>query len=116
MSIGNLYTHQFSTLPEVKTFCGHVIGYLSVYRILLAVAGFFFLMSLVMICVRSTRDPRAYVQNGFWFFKWLFVILVAIGFFFIPSVQNLIFSRSGWGWEEGHRQSQWCTCVLIHLV
>ena len=102
VSISNLYTHQFSSPGEVQTFCGHVIGYLSVYRILLAVAGFFFVFALLMICVRSTRDPRAYVQNGFWFFKWLFIVVAAIGLFFIPPVQNLVFSRGGRGWEEGH--------------
>ena len=110
MTIGDIYSHQVSLPTDWKTFCGHIIGYLSAYRILLAVASFFFLMSLVMICVRSTRDPRAYVQNGFWFFKWLFVIVVAIGFFFIPPVQNLVFSRGGRGWEEGHRQSRY-TCT-----
>ena len=106
VTIANLYNHRFSSPHEVRTFCGHVLGYLSVYRIMLAVAGFFFLMAVLMICVRSTRDPRSYVQNGFWFFKWLFVIVVAIGLFFVPPVQNLVFSQGGWGWEEGQGQPQ----------
>lgn len=108
MTIANLYNHQFSSLSEVQTFCGHVIGYLSVYRIMLAVAGFFFLMALLMICVRSTRDPRSYVQNGFWFFKWLFVIVVAIGLFFVPPVRNLVFSQGGWGWGRGRGSLKCC--------
>ena len=40
------------------------IGYLAVYRISMAVASFFFVLMLVMMCVFSSKDPRSYIQNG----------------------------------------------------
>lgn len=44
--------------------CGSLLGYRAVYRMCFATAAFFFLFALFMICVRSSRDPRAAVQNG----------------------------------------------------
>lgn len=44
--------------------CSRYIGYLAVYRICMAVASFFVLMALLMLCVVSSKDPRAYIQNG----------------------------------------------------
>lgn len=73
--------------------CNQIVGYLAAYRICIAVASFFLILTAVMICVRSSKDPRAYLQNGFWFFKWLFVIGLTVAFFFIPDGSNLIFSR-----------------------
>lgn len=86
-----------SYLPAIPTVdnllqCGQFIGYLAVYRVCMAVASFFFFLSLIMICVWSSKDPRAYLQNGFWFFKWLFVIGLVVAFFFIPDGQNFYFS------------------------
>ena len=31
----------------------------------MAVAGFFLVLTLVMICVCSSKDPRVYIQNGY---------------------------------------------------
>lgn len=39
---------------------------------------------LIMVYVRSSRDPRAYIQNGFWFFKALIFIGLCVGAFYIP--------------------------------
>jgi hypothetical protein len=44
--------------------CGSLLGFRSVYRMCFATAAFFFLFTLLMICVRSSRDPRAAIQNG----------------------------------------------------
>lgn len=44
--------------------CGSLLGHRAVYRMCFAMAAFFFLFSLLMICVRSSRDPRAAIQNG----------------------------------------------------
>lgn len=73
--------------------CNQLVGYLAAYRVCMAVAAFFLILTAVMVCVRSSKDPRAYLQNGFWFFKWLFVIALAVAFFFIPDGASLIFSR-----------------------
>lgn len=44
--------------------CGSLLGHRAVYRMCFAMAAFFFLFTLLMICVRSSRDPRAAIQNG----------------------------------------------------
>nr|CAI5866005.1 unnamed protein product [Callosobruchus analis] len=50
-----------------------------------SLTGFFALMSLMMIGVKSSRDPRSGIQNGFWGIKYLVVIGGIIGAFFIPE-------------------------------
>ncbi|XP_050408189.1 serine incorporator 1 isoform X2 [Patella vulgata] len=64
--------------------CDNVVGYLSVYRVCFAMAAFFFLFSLIMIAVKSSKDPRSGIQNGFWFFKILIMVGICVGAFFIP--------------------------------
>lgn len=44
-------------------------------------------MALIMIGVKSSKDPRAGIQNGFWGLKYLVVIGGIIGAFFIPEGQ-----------------------------
>lgn len=73
--------------------CTQFVGYLAVYRVNMAVALFFFSLCIIMICVWSSKDPRSYLQNGFWCIKWLLVVGVIIAFFFIPDGSNLYFSR-----------------------
>ncbi|KAJ1189656.1 hypothetical protein NDU88_006400 [Pleurodeles waltl] len=65
--------------------CDIVVGHKAVYRMCFAMAAFFFLFALIMICVRSSRDPRATIQNGFWFFKFLILVGITVGAFFIPN-------------------------------
>ncbi|XP_070496422.1 serine incorporator 1 isoform X2 [Chironomus tepperi] len=73
-------------IPDSSTFdCQHAVGYLAVYRIGFALAAFFLLMSIIMIGVKSSRDGRAAIQNGFWGLKFLIVIAIAIGAFFIQD-------------------------------
>ncbi|XP_045472713.1 probable serine incorporator isoform X2 [Harmonia axyridis] len=61
------------------------VGYLAVYRMSFALVVFFLFMALIMIGVKSSRDPRAGIQNGFWGLKFLIVGGIAIGAFFIPQ-------------------------------
>ncbi|XP_018422387.1 PREDICTED: serine incorporator 2 [Nanorana parkeri] len=65
--------------------CDIIVGHQAVYRMCFATAAFFFLFVLIMICVRSSRDPRSYIQNGFWFFKFLIFVGITVGAFFIPN-------------------------------
>ncbi|GAA6226986.1 serine incorporator 1-like [Lates japonicus] len=76
-----------TTIPgiENKVNCDIIVGYKSVYRMCFAMACFFFLFSVIMIRVRSSKDPRAAVQNGFWFFKFLVLVGITVGAFFIPD-------------------------------
>lgn len=45
--------------------CDVFVGYRAVYRISFAMAVFFFLLSLLMIEVKTSNDPRASVHNGY---------------------------------------------------
>uniref|UniRef100_A0A667XKU4 Serine incorporator 2 n=1 Tax=Myripristis murdjan TaxID=586833 RepID=A0A667XKU4_9TELE len=76
-----------SSIPgiENKVNCDIIVGYKSVYRMCFAMACFFFLFSIIMIRVRSSKDPRAAIQNGFWFFKFLVLVGITVGAFFIPD-------------------------------
>ncbi|XP_076349901.1 putative serine incorporator isoform X2 [Tachypleus tridentatus] len=67
-----------------KVMCQDV-GYLAVYRICFAMTLFFILFSLIMIGVKSSKDPRSGIQNGFWAIKYLILIGGIVGAFFIPE-------------------------------
>ncbi|XP_047033283.1 probable serine incorporator isoform X3 [Helicoverpa zea] len=72
---------------DFKVDCDKAVGYLAVYRICFAACLFFVLMALITIGVKSSKDPRAGIQNGFWGIKYLIVIGGIIGAFFIPEGQ-----------------------------
>ncbi|XP_059412845.1 serine incorporator 2-like [Carassius carassius] len=76
-----------TSIPGVhgKVNCEIIVGYKSVYRMCFAMTCFFFLFSIIMIRVRSSKDPRAAIQNGFWFFKFLILVALTVGAFFIPD-------------------------------
>lgn len=70
---------------DVTLDCDSAVGYLAVYRICFILSLYFFLMSVIMIRVKSSQDPRAPIQNGFWAIKYLLIIGGIIGAFFIPE-------------------------------
>ncbi|XP_041068690.1 serine incorporator 1-like [Carcharodon carcharias] len=76
-----------SSIPFIqgKVNCDIIVGYKSVYRMCFGLAGFFFLFTLIMIQVKSSKDPRGGLQNGFWFFKFLALVGITVGAFFIPD-------------------------------
>ncbi|XP_015739204.1 serine incorporator 2 [Coturnix japonica] len=65
--------------------CSGFLGHKAVYRMGFATAAFFFLFAVLMVCVRSSKDPRAAIQNGFWFFKFLLLVGLTVGAFYIPD-------------------------------
>nr|KAF6363613.1 serine incorporator 1 [Pipistrellus kuhlii] len=65
--------------------CNILVGYKAVYRLCFGLAMFYLLLSLLMIKVKSSSDPRAAIHNGFWFFKFSAAIAIIIGAFFIPE-------------------------------
>lgn len=73
-------------IPTTSTVdCTNAVGYLAVYRVCFALLIFFLTMAAMMIGVRSSRDSRAPIQNGFWGLKFLVIIAIAIGAFFIQA-------------------------------
>lgn len=77
-------------LKKIPTFCDDVVdcdalaGYLAVYRLCFGMAAFYLLFATLMICVKTSRDPRAKIHNGFWFIKFLIWVGITVGAFFIP--------------------------------
>lgn len=65
--------------------CDVQVGFKAVYRISFALAVFFFVFSLLMIKVKSSKDPRAAIHNGFWFFKIAAIVGIMVGSFYIPG-------------------------------
>uniref|UniRef100_A0ABI7YJZ4 Serine incorporator 3 n=1 Tax=Felis catus TaxID=9685 RepID=A0ABI7YJZ4_FELCA len=65
--------------------CDVLVGYKAVYRINFALAIFFFVFSLLMLKVKTSKDPRAAVHNGFWFFKIAAIVGIMVGSFYIPG-------------------------------
>jgi len=52
------------TVRDPLVDCHMFVGYLAVYRVCFSLAAFFFLFMVLMIGVRSSRDPRSAIQNG----------------------------------------------------
>ena len=65
--------------------CNRLVGFEAVYRVCFGMTCFFWLFMILMVRVRSSRDPRAAIQNGFWGFKALIMIGLVVAAFFIPS-------------------------------
>ncbi|XP_033114310.1 probable serine incorporator isoform X2 [Anneissia japonica] len=65
--------------------CDIIAGYSGVYRICFGMACFFFLLAIIMLNTKSSGDPRSKIQNGFWLFKFLALVGLWVGAFFIPS-------------------------------
>lgn len=76
---------QLEKVPFCKGACHDIVGFLAVYRLVFALTLFFMLFCLLMIGVKSSRDPRAGLQNGFWGIKYLLLIGGMIGAFYIPE-------------------------------
>lgn len=72
-----------SFVPSVD--CQKAVGYLAVYRICFALTLFFILFAIMMIGVKTSKDARAGIQNGFWAIKYLILIGGMVGAFFIPG-------------------------------
>jgi len=88
-------TSNFQIVPDtLKINCGIAAGYLAVYRLCFAMTLFFLFMSLIMIGVHSSKDPRAGIQNGFWAIKYLVLIGTIIGAFFIPEDETGTFGTT----------------------
>ncbi|XP_004687460.1 PREDICTED: serine incorporator 3 [Condylura cristata] len=70
---------------KVNKDCDVLVGYKAVYRIYFALAIYFFAFSLLMLKVKSSKDPRAAIHNGFWFFKIAAIVGIMVGSFYIPG-------------------------------
>ncbi|XP_053575687.1 serine incorporator 3 [Bombina bombina] len=74
-------------IPTVNGYvdCDVLVGYKAVYRVSFAMTIFFFALCLFMANVKTSKDPRAAIHNGFWFFKLLAIVGIMVGAFYIPE-------------------------------
>lgn len=68
--------------------CQSAVGFLSVYRIMFAQTMFFVIFCILMYNVKTSKDGRGSIQNGFWGPKFLVLIILIIAAFFIPEAQT----------------------------
>lgn len=64
--------------------CSVFAGYSAVYRVCFGFTCFFALFAVIMVNVQSSKDPRGGIQNGFWLFKFMGIVGIIVGAFFIP--------------------------------
>ncbi|XP_067096713.1 serine incorporator 3 [Osmerus mordax] len=76
-----------SSIPGVhaNVNCEIFVGYKAVYRVCFGMSMCFLAFALTMIHVKNTKDPRAAIHNGFWFFKIAAMVAVTTGAFYIPE-------------------------------
>ncbi|XP_044069116.1 serine incorporator 1 [Siniperca chuatsi] len=76
-----------SSIPDLRADvnCKMFVGYKAVYRICFGMSMWFLGFSILMINIKNSRDPRAAIHNGFWFFKFVVLVAVTAGAFYIPD-------------------------------
>lgn len=82
------------------TVCDEFTGYTAVYRLMFATTVFFAVLGVLMIKVKSTRDPRVPLHRGLFGIKFLLLLGLIVGAFFIPQSDGFfttwkIFGLSG---------------------
>uniref|UniRef100_A0A8D1RUD8 Serine incorporator 5 n=1 Tax=Sus scrofa TaxID=9823 RepID=A0A8D1RUD8_PIG len=70
--------------------CEKLVGYSAVYRVCFGMACFFFIFCLLTLKVNNSKSCRAYIHNGFWFFKLLLLGAMCSGAFFIPDQETFL--------------------------
>ncbi|XP_066129757.1 serine incorporator 5 [Saccopteryx bilineata] len=70
--------------------CEKLVGYSAVYRVCFGMACFFFIFCLLTFNINNSKSCRAYIHNGFWFFKLLLLAAMCSGAFFIPDQETFL--------------------------
>ncbi|KAM6946882.1 serine incorporator 1 [Lycodopsis pacificus] len=76
-----------SSIPglQADVNCQMFVGYKAVYRICFGMSMWFLGFAVLMINIKNSRDPRAAIHNGFWFFKFTALMAITVGAFYIPD-------------------------------
>ncbi|XP_062268141.1 serine incorporator 1-like isoform X1 [Platichthys flesus] len=76
-----------SSIPSLQANvnCEMFVGYKAVYRVCFGMSMWFLGFSSLMINIKNSRDPRASIHNGFWFFKLAALVAVTVAAFYIPD-------------------------------
>jgi hypothetical protein len=78
---------QHLTFDYMKISCpaGNCYGWVAVHRINFALGMFHLVLALLLLGIRSSKDPRAGIQNGFWGPKIIIWLLLIVLSFLIPD-------------------------------
>jgi len=87
------------------------IGSLAAIRVAFALALFHLILAVVMIGVRSSKDPRSVIQDGWWGLKLILIIGFIIMAFFIPTP-----FYEGWAWISLFGSAIFILAQLVLLV
>ena len=94
---------------DIKCHGEQCYGYVAVQRINFALGFFHVLMALMLIGVRSSKDGRAQIQNGFWAPKIIGWVLMVVLTFFIPNTFFIV-------WGNYFAMIGACLFLLIGLI
>ncbi|XP_075038527.1 serine incorporator 5 [Mixophyes fleayi] len=71
--------------------CERLVGYSAVYRVCFGMACFFFILFILTINIKNSKSCRAKIHNGFWFIKFVALVAMCSGAFFIPDQDTFLF-------------------------
>merc|ERR1712226_944536 len=83
--VSNYYDFCAEQQVQEGSVCKRVLGFSAVYHVCLAGALYFLFMALLMLCAKSSSDPRVKFDRGFWLWKFLLLIGCIVAVFFIPT-------------------------------
>ena len=78
-------SHLTLNYVDIKCAGKECYGWLAVHRINFALGAFHLLMAIILLGVKSSKDGRAPIQNGFWGPKLIGWVGLIVGTFFIPD-------------------------------
>uniref|UniRef100_A0AAX7TG75 Serine incorporator 1 n=1 Tax=Astatotilapia calliptera TaxID=8154 RepID=A0AAX7TG75_ASTCA len=113
-----------SSIPGVEGHvnCDVLVGYKAVYRVCFGMAMFFLLFSLLMIKVKSSKDPRAALHNGFHYIMWFYIGMAGAFCFILIQLVLLIDFAHSWNesWvekmEEGNSRCWYAALLSVTTV
>ncbi|XP_027859684.1 serine incorporator 1 [Xiphophorus couchianus] len=65
--------------------CEMLVGYKAVYRFCFGMSMWFLSFSIFTLNIKTSRDPRASIHNGYWFYKFVALVASTVGAFYIPD-------------------------------
>lgn len=94
---------------DIKCHGEQCYGFVAVQRINFALGFFHVLMALMLVGVRSSKDGRAKIQNGFWGPKIIGWIAMIVLTFFIPNSFFIV-------WGNYFAMAGACLFLLVGLI